>query len=301
MNTRNILVAIVCFATLLSCSKGRKKSDAYGNFEAVDVTVSAEGTGKIIRFELEEGNLLKAGDIVGCIDTVQLFLKKLQLQATLKAIHTKLPDIGTQIDVLNEQLKTAQTEKLRVENLVKSGAATTKQLDDVTAQIQIFESQRNALQSTLTIQTKSILAEIEPIKAQISQLDDLITKSKIENPLDGTVLSKFAQKGELATPGKPLYKIANIENIILRAYFSGEQISQVAIGQRVKVLIDAPDNEYFEYIGTVTWIASKAEFSPKIIQTKDERVNLVYAAKITVKNDGKIKIGMPGELQFNTK
>jgi HlyD family secretion protein len=184
---------------------------------------------------------------------------------------------------------------------VKSGAATTKQLDDVNAQIQLLERQIKASASSLNTQSKGILAEVEPLKAQVSQMDDMLQKSNIVNPIEGTVLSKFSQAGELAMQGKALYKVADIKNILLRAYFSGEQISQVKIGQKVTVLIDVLDGKFKEYPGTVTWVSDKAEFAPKIIQTKDERINLVYAVKMMVINDGDIKIGMPGEVQLISK
>jgi HlyD family secretion protein len=286
---------------LFSCRTGGESSDAYGNFEAVEITVSSEGSGKIMRFNLEEGAQLKAGEIVGYIDTVQLSLKKAQLRAAIKALYSKVPDVAPQINVLTEQLATARNEKSRIENLVKSGAATTKQLDDVNAQIQLIERRITATKSKLSTQSKGILAEIEPLNTQIRQLDDSIRKSLITNPIDGTVLSKFAEAWELAGPGKPLYKIADISRIILRAYISGEQLSQVKIGQSVRVLIDAPQGAYLEYAGTVTWVADKAEFAPKIVQTKDERVNLVYAIKVLVQNDGRIKIGMPGEVRLNAE
>lgn len=297
----NLFLATAGVALLASCGDGRIKSDAYGNFEAVEITVSAEGSGKIMKFDIEEGTFLKAGDNVGYIDTLQLYLKKVQLQATINALYTKLPDVASQINVLNTQLGTAKIEKTRIINLVKSQAATTKQLDDINAQIQLIQRQISATNSSLNIQTKGTLAEIEPLKAQIRQFEDLIQKSKIVNPIEGTVLSKFAQESELAMQGKPLYKIADIKNIILRAYFSGDQISKVQIGQQVTVLIDAPDGKYKEYNGTVTWVSAKAEFAPKVIQTKDERVNLVYAVKVMVANDGAIKIGMPGEVQLLSK
>jgi len=301
MRTKNLFITIAGIAILSSCGNGHKKSDAYGNFEAIETTVSAEGSGKIQRLDVEEGTVLKAGENVGYIDTMQLYLKKVQLKATINALYSKVPDVAVQINVFNEQLKTAKTEKVRIENLVKSGAATTKQLDDVNAQTQLIERQISATTSTLNIQSKGILAEIEPLKAQISQMEDMLQKSLIINPTEGTVLSKFAQIGELAMQGKALYKIADVKNITLRAYFSGDQISQVKIGQKVTVLIDAPDGKYKEYPGTVTWVSDKAEFAPKVIQTKDERVNLVYAVKVVVANDGDIKIGMPGEVQLISK
>ena len=299
MKNITILKTIVGIAILTSCGSGGKKTDAYGNFEAVEVNVSSEGSGKIMKFVLEEGNLLKAGDMVGYIDTMQLYLKKVQLIASIHSLYAKVPDVGIQINVYNEQLSTAETEQKRIEKLVKSGAATTKQLDDINAQVLLIHRQISATESSLNTQSKGILADIDPLRAQISQVEDMIKKSLIVNPIDGTVLSKYAEVGELADEGKQLYKIANISEIILRAYFSGEQISQIKIGQKCTVSIDVPGDKFKEYAGTVTWVSDKAEFTPKIIQTKDERVNLVYAVKVLVKNDGGIKIGMPGELRMN--
>ncbi len=283
---------------LASCNGSNNNSDAYGNFEAVEITVSSEGNGKIIEFNMEEGQAVQKGEKLGGIDTIQLYLKKMQLEATVRAIYTKLPDVAAQADVIKEQLANAETEKVRFEKLVKSDAATQKQLDDIIAQIKLLEKQLSATLASLNTQTKGTLSEIEPLRCQIKQIDDQIRRSVISSPIDGTVLTKFVESGELAAYGRALYKVADVDNIILRAYFSGEQLSQVQIGQSVTVLIDAPDGQYKTYPGTVTWVAQKAEFAPKVIQTKEERVNLVYAVKVLVKNDGAIKIGMPGELKL---
>ncbi len=283
---------------LASCNGSNNNSDAYGNFEAVEITVSSEGNGKIIEFNMEEGQAVQKGEKLGVIDTIQLYLKKMQLEATVRAIYTKLPDVAAQADVIKEQLANAETEKVRFEKLVKSDAATQKQLDDIIAQIKLLEKQLSATLASLNTQTKGTLSEIEPLRCQIKQIDDQIRRSVISSPIDGTVLTKFVESGELAAYGRALYKVADVDNIILRAYFSGEQLSQVQIGQSVTVLIDAPDGQYKTYPGTVTWVAQKAEFAPKVIQTKEERVNLVYAVKVLVKNDGAIKIGMPGELKL---
>ncbi len=289
---------LLMILVLASCNGSNNNSDAYGNFEAVEITVSSEGNGKIIEFNMEEGQAVQKGEKLGVIDTIQLYLKKMQLEATVRAIYTKLPDVAAQADVIKEQLANADTEKVRFEKLVKSDAATQKQLDDIIAQIQLLEKQLSATLSSLNTQTKGTLSEIEPLRYQIKQIDDQIRRSVISSPIDGTVLTKFVESGELAAYGRALYKVADVDNIILRAYFSGEQLSQVQIGQSVTVLIDAPDGQYKTYPGTVTWVAQKAEFAPKVIQTKEERVNLVYAVKVLVKNDGAIKIGMPGELKL---
>lgn len=298
MKTLNIGVALLVIVTLVSCKGNKDNSDAYGNFEAVELTVSSEGNGKMLSFKIEEGQDVKQGDLLGVVDTTQLHLKKEQLKATIRAIYSKLPNVAAQADVFKEQLNNAKIEKVRFENLVQSDAATQKQLDDINAQIQVLEKQLNATLASLNTQTKGTLSEIEPLKYQIKQIEEQIRVSAITAPIDGTILNKFAYEGELAVFGKALYKLADIENIILRAYFSGDQLSEVKIGQDVNVLIDAPDGNYKEYSGRVTWISHKAEFAPKVIQTKDERVNLVYAVKVLIKNDGAIKIGMPGEIKL---
>jgi len=298
MKAKNLIIGTFGMVIFTSCGNGHKTADAYGNFETTEINVSSEGSGKLMKFDIEEGKVLKAGDYVGYIDTMQLYLKKKQLQATIEAYQAKVPDISVQINVITEQLNTAKKEKLRIENLLKSGAATDKQLDDINAQIELFQRQISATHSSLTTQSSGILAELEPLKVQILQVEDMIQKSIIINPINGTVLSKFSQPGELAGQGKILYKIADIRNIILRAYVSGEQLSQIIIGQEVDVFIDVRDGNYTKYSGNIIWVADKAEFTPKIIQTKDERVNLVYAIKVMVQNDGKIKIGMPGELKL---
>jgi HlyD family secretion protein len=294
----HLIILLTSIITFISCNRTDKNADAYGNFEANEVIVSSEGQGKIMSFKITEGQVLKAGDTIGYIDTMQLFLRKLQLLANIKVIKNKIPDIPSQLDVLEAQLNTAQHEKQRINRLLQGNAATTKQLDDINAQIQVLEKQIIATRSSLSTQTNGILSEIDPLKVQIQQIEDMINKSIIINPINGTVLSKYAEPFEIATQGKPLYNIADINNITLRAYISAEQLSQVKIGQTVKIKIDIQGGKYKEYKGIITWISDKSEFTPKIIQTKDERVNLVYAIKVLVKNDGSIKIGMPGEVVF---
>lgn len=283
---------------MVSCGANSDKFDAQGNFEAIEVIVSAEGNGKIVSFSIEEGDILSVNQQVGCIDTMQLHLKRVQLQATIKSLQAKLPDVASQVNVLKEQLSTAQNEKARTERLVATSGATTKQLDDWNAQIALLNRQITATTSQLNTQTRGTLADIEPLKAQIAQIDDQIEKCKIISPTAGTVLSKYAQQGELASVGKPLYKIADISTITLKAYVAGDQLSQIKIGEQVKVYIDTKGGEYKEYTGKISWVSDKAEFAPKVIQTKQERVNWVYAIKVIVSNDGSIKIGMPAEVKF---
>ncbi len=298
---------------LASCQKAAPKADAYGNFEAEERIVSAEASGKILAFPIEEGQTLKAGEEAGLIDSVQLLLKREQLQAAIKAIAAKSPAIGAQLAVfekqtasVKQQLATLEREKRRVENLLKSDAATPKQLDDLNAQIDAAQrqmdvvlEQRSASNASLSIQKNGLLAEILPLQKQIAQLDDQIAKCHIINPLQGTVLVKYAEPGEITGFGKPLYKIADLADLTLRAYIAGQQLGAVKIGQQVTVLTDNADGTQQEHSGTVRWIASQSEFTPKIIQTKEERVNLVYAVKISVPNpNGVLKIGMPAEVRL---
>ncbi len=297
---------------LAACNNNGPTADAYGNFEADELIVSAEAAGRILEFQPEEGQLLEAGQLVGRIDSTQLTLKKEQLQASIRAVAAKSPAISAQLavfqkqlDASKQQLTTLQREKQRVENLLKSDAATPKQLDDLNDQIALVQrqmdvilEQRSATDASLNTQKGGLLAEILPLEKQIAQLEDQIAKCRITNPAPGTVLTRYAEAGEVAGFGKPLYKIADLRRMTLRAYVAGDQLGNIRIGQKVKVAIDAPDGAMREFPGAVTWIASEAEFTPKIIQTKDERVNLVYAVKIEVENDGSLKIGMPGELRL---
>ncbi len=292
---------IILAAFVAGCAGGEIKYDASGTFEAVETIVSAEANGIIKRFTVEEGQELKANQVVGYVDSVQLYLKKKQLEAQIAAVLSKKPNIATQIASLQEQLRQAQREQTRVENLLKADAATQKQLDDATAQVEIIKKQIAAQESSLGITSKSINEESGPLTVQIAQLEDQLSKCKIVNEVNGTVLTKYAEVNEMTTTGKPLYKIADLSEIILRAYVTGDQLPDLKLGQHVTVLIDAPKNSYKEYPGEIQWISSKAEFTPKTIQTKDERANLVYAVKIRVKNDGLIKIGMYGEVKLTAE
>lgn len=292
---------IILAAFVAGCAGGEIKYDASGTFEAVETIVSAEANGIIKRFTIEEGQELKANQVIGYVDSVQLYLKKKQLEAQIAAVLSKKPNIATQIASLQEQLRQAQREQTRVENLLKADAATQKQLDDATAQVEIIKKQIAAQESSLGITSKSINEESGPLTIQIAQLEDQLSKCKIVNEVNGTVLTKYAEVNEMTATGKPLYKIADLSEIILRAYVTGDQLPDLKLGQHVTVLIDAPENSYKEYPGEIQWISSKAEFTPKTIQTKDERANLVYAVKIRVKNDGLIKIGMYGEVKLTAE
>lgn len=288
------LVPVSILLLAVSCSGSGDESDAYGHFEATDVLVSSEVSGKILSLDLEEGQVLEAGKIVGIVDTQQLVLKMDLLQAQIDAVKTKSGNISAQVDVQNETRKTLETEKARLENLLKDGAATQKQMDDINGRIAVINSQIRSIET----QNASVSGEVAALEKQKDQVRDQINRSYITNPICGTVLEKYAEVSELAVPGKNLYKIASLDDLYLRVYFSGDQLSSVKIGQQVTVLVDGAGGEMKEYSGVVSWISAQAEFTPKVIQTREERVNLVYAAKIKVKNDGSLKIGMPGEVRL---
>lgn len=283
---------------LTGCGNGNEKFDAAGTFETDEVIVSAEASGNLQNFKIEEGDILKQNQIIGSIDTTQLYLKKKQLQASIKALISKKPDIASQLATIQEQIQTANGEKKRFEKLVNSNAATQKQLDDINNQIELLNKQYKATQTTLTISSEGLQSETVPLAAQIEQIEDQLNKSIIKNPIDGTVITKYAKQNEVTANGKALYKIGNLEFLILRVYISGNQLAQVKLGQSLKVFVDDGKGGYRETTGEIYWISSKSEFTPKTIQTKDERANLVYAVKIRVKNDGLLKIGMYGEVKF---
>lgn len=283
---------------IAACSNNDKQADGYGNFEAIETIISSEANGKINDLRIMEGDEIKQGDTICVIDTVQLHLKKIQLLSSIQAVRSKTKDVQVQINVLLEQKNNILRDKERIERLFKDSAATQKQLDDIQGQLAVVERNIAATKSSLSSGNEGMLAEIKPLEVQIEQINDNIKKSIILAPCNGTVLSKFVENSELVNFGKAICKIADIENIYLRAYISGSQLPKVKIGDIVKVFIDNEKENMTEYEGEVNWISSKAEFTPKIIQTKEERVNLVYAVKILVKNDGSIKIGMPGEMKF---
>jgi HlyD family secretion protein len=289
---------VILLLILAGCRTSSNEFDATGNFEADEVIISSEASGKILKFDIEEGTDVEANAVVGLIDTTQLYLRKKQLEYSIKAVIAKSPNASIQLAAIKEQIETGQREKKRVENLLKDDAATQKQLDDLNAQLQLLQRQYDATQSSLSITTQSIQSETLPLKAQLEQVQDQLNKSVIRNPFDGTVLTKYALKDEMAAQGKALYKVADLSSLILRAYISGSQLSQVRLGQKVDVLVDAPEGEYKKYSGEIMWVSDKAEFTPKTIQTKEERANLVYATKIRVKNDGFLKLGMYGEVNF---
>jgi len=278
----------------MACSGGDNESDAYGNFEAKEVIVSAEAQGKILEFRLEEGNTVKKGQYIGYIDTIPLSIQKEQLMAQKQAVKSKITNIRAQVDVQEEQKATLKRELERIKELYSENAATQQQLDEIKGRYDVVVKQIAAIKTQIT----SVSKEMDVIDKQIKLLTEKISNSKIINPMDGVILEKYLEKHEIAVTGKALYKVARLDEIELRVYVSGAQLPGIKIGQKVKVLIDKDKKTNQEYNGEVFWISDQAEFTPKIIQTKEERVNMVYAVKIRVKNDGKIKIGMPGEVKF---
>ncbi len=279
---------------LMACSGDGDKADAYGNFEATEVMVSAMAQGEIFSLNIEEGQLLAQKEIIGLIDTTDLFLKEQQLVKSIAAVKTRFLTINAQMNVQLQQKKNRMVDKDRLEKLFREGAATQKQLDDINGAIDLLEAQIIATKS----QKQQIQAEIETIDIQIEQVQEALSKCFVSNPVAGTVLIKYAEAGEVAAPGKPLYKIADLSLMKLKVYVSGDQMPNIKIGQEVEVQIDKTKRENSSLNGTISWISSTAEFTPKTIQTKDERVNLVYAVKVLVQNNGSIKIGMPGEINF---
>jgi len=277
-----------------ACGSDNNKSDAYGNFEATEVLVGAEVQGKILKFNIEEGQNLVKDQVVGTIDSLSTFLRKQQLIAQLEASMAKLTQVQSQIEVQEEQKKTLLKEQERSKKLVAAQAAPTKQLDDINNQLDLINKQ---IIST-RVQNQAISGEIKAMKFQADQAQDQLTKSVIRNPINGTILEKYIESGEIAIPGKNLYKIADLSVMKLRVYISGTQLPNIKIGQKVSVLIDKTSNENRKLEGTISWISQQTEFTPKIIQTKEERVNMVYAIKVNVQNDGSLKIGIPGEVKF---
>jgi len=282
---------IITSGILISCNSNKDLADGYGNFEAVETTISAESSGKLMSFKINEGQVIQKGTNIGYIDTIQLSLKKEQLIASKTVIASKSKGVLSQINVLKSQLKTANVSKKRIQNLIKENAGTQKQLDDINGKIDMLNQQIISVET----QNAPIINELKSLDIQVQQLNDQIQKSVISNPVSGTVLVKYAEPNEITAFGKPLYKIANLSTMQLRVYVSETQLSIIEIGQEVTIKIDE-GKDMKSMVGKIIWIASEAEFTPKIIQTKEERVNLVYAVKIDVKNDGSLKIGMPGEM-----
>lgn len=299
MKSRNLLGLCSLLALFSACGNGAPKYDATGTFETTEVLVSAEASGRLLYFDIEEGMLLKAGEEVGVVDTVQLYLKKLQLEASLKSVEEQRPDILKQVAATKEQISAAQRERNRVANLLKVGAANQKQLDDAEDQLEVLRKQLVAQNSTLSNSHQSLTWQSSSVGIQVAQVEDQLKKCHITSPITGTVLAKYAEAGELTAMGTPLFKVADTEQMYLRAYITSEQLSQVKLGQKVTVFSDYGTDEHKQYPGVVTWISDTSEFTSKTILTKNERANLVYAVKIAVHNDGLLKIGMYGGVEFS--
>ncbi|MDR0798492.1 MAG: HlyD family efflux transporter periplasmic adaptor subunit [Dysgonamonadaceae bacterium] len=294
MKTRILIIALIL--TGFGCGKNKRNVEASGAFEATEVIVSAQAGGQLIYFNVDEGQTLIAGQTLGVVDTMQLYLKKAQLLASMKAVDSRAYNVALQVASLKQQLAKQQTELARFQNLLRANAATQKQVDDIQAQIDVLQKQLNAQTANLENNNRSVSGESAALQIQIEQVEDLICKSKIISPIDGTVLSKYTEAGEVTAAGKALFKVGDLNNMYLRAYITADQLTQLKLNQKVKVWVDFGKKEMKEYEGTITWIADKAEFTPKNIQTKNERANQVYAMKVAVRNDGFLKIGMYGEV-----
>lgn len=297
-NTYYMIALMLGALSLASCGDKEKEYDATGTFEATEVTVSAEQNGKLLQFDINEGDKIEQGKQVGLIDTVQLYLKARQIGATKLVYASQRPDMAKQVAATRQQLAKAREEYDRFASLVKDGAANRKNLDDARSQVKVLERQLEAQLSSLNSSTNSLNAQMGTADVQKLQVADQLAKCHITTPIAGTVLEKYAEQGEFAMTGKALFKMADIENMFLRAYITSAQLKNVKLGQRVKVFADFGNGEKREYKGKVTWISSKSEFTPKTILTDDERADLVYAIKIAVKNDGYVKIGMYGEVKM---
>jgi HlyD family secretion protein len=312
---KNLLFGITAIASLLiiSCNRSESNFDASGTFEADETIVSSEMPGKILSFNVEEGMRLPKDSIVGSVDATNIDLQQQQVEASIHALNEKTANVNPQVELLQNQLAVQQSqldnllhERTRIENLLKSDAATPKQLDDINSQIDVVkksmavtQQQINVKKNDIATQNRSILSEAEPLKKRVAQLEDQQQRANIVNPVTGTVITKYAEAGEITSSGKALYKIADLSELNLRAYVTGVQLPAIKLGQQVKVMIDQGEKKYKEYTGNIIWISDKAEFTPKTIQTKEERANLVYAIKVKVKNDGFLKIGMYGEVKLS--
>ncbi|MCI6160999.1 MAG: HlyD family efflux transporter periplasmic adaptor subunit [Prevotellaceae bacterium] len=283
---------------LAACGKETKEYDATGTFEATETTIYAEQSGRLLRFDVEEGCTLEKEQEVGLIDTLQTFLKIRQLQASQKVYASQRPDVEKQVAALRQQLAKAQMEERRFSELVKDGAAPRKTLDDAVSQVEVLKKQLEAQQSALNTNTEALNQQMATADAQMNQLGNLLKKCRIASPIAGTVLEKYVENGEFVNMGKPLFKMADTENMFIRAYVTTAQLQNIKPGQRVKVMSDYGKGNKKTYNGRVAWISNRSEFTPKTILTDDERADLVYAVKIAVKNDGYIKIGMYGEVKF---
>ena len=299
MKNMKITFLLLLLLNILSCKEKTNNYDASGSFEATETIISAEANGKILQLNIEEGQQLDSGQLIGFIDSTQLHLNRLQLLQNRKAILSGRPETNVQVEALKTELSNAILDHSRTEKLVQGGVASQKQLDDEKSKIATLQAKINAQESSLRTTTLSLNEQGSTVEVQMREINDQLKKCVIINPVKGTVLTKYAEQFEMAVLGKPLYKIADLSTIILRAYITGDQLNQVKIGQKVKVYTDDGKGSYKQTDGIITWVNDKSEFTPKTIQTKNERANLVYAIKVSVKNDGYLKIGMYGEITWD--
>jgi HlyD family secretion protein len=293
-----LLTTLSTSLLLLSCNNDKDNCDATGSFEATEIVVSSQANGRILTFSLNEGDRLQQGQMVGVIDSTQLHLQKMSILSNARGVRAQQPDIRKQTASIQEQIRTQEREKARVKRLLESNAANQKQLDDIESQIDVLQKQLLALTSTLEKNSENISAQSSTLEIQVAQLDDQLEKTRIVSPIAGTVINRYAEAGELATIGTPLFKIADTDTMDLRAYVTNDQLARIKLNDEVTVRVDDGEGNMKSYSGKITWISSKSEFTPKTIQTKNERANLVYALKIAVPNDGFLKIGMYGEVKF---
>ncbi len=299
MRTDNYILAVAALM-LAACGNNEKEYDATGTFETTETTVFAEQSGRLMAFSVNEGDETDASVEVGLIDTTQIWLKIQQLDATKKVYNSQKPDMEAQIATTQQQLLKAQQEEQRYKELVTDGAAPSKMLDDASSNVKVLQKQLAAQQSALATSTRSLDKQSDMVDVQVRQLRDQLRKCHIVTPAKGTVLEKYVERGEFVAAGKPLFKIGDTQNMYMRAYVTSVQLQHIKLGQKVKVFADYGDGQKKEYDGTVTWISSRSEFTPKTILTDDERADLVYAVKIAIKNDGYVKIGMYGQLKILT-
>ena len=293
-----IFFASISALLIMGCQNKNGDADAFGVIEAREITISSESNGKLLTFEVDEGNFYQQGEILGIIDTTQLYLQILQLNASINAALAKRPDMPAQIKALQDKLETLQKEQIRIKNLIVANAVSTQKLDEINAEISITQSQIMAIKSTLSTTNNSILEEVEAMRFQKLQLMNALHKCYLTAPISGTIVQKYIEQNELAFQGKPLFKMADLTNMFIRVYVSEDMLSHIKIGQQAEINIDAQNGKEKSFSGIVSWISPKAEFTPKMIQTKKERVNLVYAVKVNFQNDGSAKIGMPGDVVF---
>ena len=298
MRTYKLIILGTMAAWMTACENANPEYDATGVFETTEVIVSAQDNGEIMQLTIEEGSDVSPNELLGHIDTIQLSLKRQQLTATLSATESRKLDVNKQLASIRQQIANLKTEQLRYEKLVKANAASQKQLDDINYNLEVLHKQLSATSEQIGSSNSSLSGQSAGIAAQVAQIDKQIEDCLITSPIKGIILSKYAEQGEFAIPGRALFKVGDISDIKLRAYVSAPQLTSLQIGQKVKVYADFGETDCKEYEGTVTWISAEAEFTPKTIQTRDERSNLVYAIKIAVKNDGMIKRGMYGNVKF---